>query len=482
MLPAKDLVLGSVKGLNSLNMKRSLLLLLPFFALILISGTIDLDQLFQYADQPVPAYITRDNTDENFITDEGATLGRVLFYDKSLSANNTVSCASCHHQEFAFSDTAVVSVGLDGGVTGRHSMRLINSRFSGEPHFFWDERAATLEAQATMPIKDHIEMGFSGTDWQPGFDSLIRKLEGKDYYQKLFTFAYGDPEVTEERIQLALAQFVRSIQSFDSKFDEGRRNAPADPAPFANFTQLENMGKQLFLAPPPMGAGCAGCHQPPEFSIDPNTRNNGVIGVAGDPDAVDITNTNAPTLRDLFNPRGELNGPMMHDGSMKTIEEVIEHYNAIELHPLNFNLDPRLAGPPGANGQRLNLSQVQKDALVAFLKTLSGTNVYTDERWSDPFDENGNIEVIGGSITSTNDSDRELEINVYPNPTYGPVQIAGLDSDARVIVFDQSGRALISASFQDVGGMIDLGGQPAGIYFLRIETAGKAFSKKLLLQ
>ena len=463
-------------------MKRLRIYLLPLLALVLISGTIDLDQLFQYADQPVPLYIARDNTDQNFITDEGATLGRVLFYDKSLSSNNTVSCASCHHQEFAFSDTATVSRGLDGGVTGRHSMRLINSRFSDEVHFFWDERAATLEDQATMPIRDHIEMGFSGTDGQPDFDSLVRKLESRDYYQKLFTFAFGDPAVTEERIQLALAQFVRSIQSFDSKFDEGRRRAPNDGAPFNNFTPQENMGKQLFLAPPPAGAGCAGCHQPPEFSIDPNTRNNGVIGVAGDPNAIDITNTKAPTLRDLFNPAGVLNGPLMHDGSMSTIEEVIEHYNAIELHPLNFTLDPRLAGPPGANGQRLNLTSDQKEAMIAFLRTLSGVEVYTDERWSDPFDESGGLEVIGGGITGTHDIETELQITVYPNPTYGPVQISGLTGESRIMVFDQAGRAIISTRLFGADGTIDLSGHPAGLYILRIEMANKVFSQKLLLQ
>jgi len=91
-----------------------------------------------------------------------ATLGRVLFYDKQLSANGAIACASCHKQEFAFSDTAQQSVGLNGGLTGRHSMRLVNSRFADEVRFFWDERASSLEDQTTQPIQDHVEMGFSG--------------------------------------------------------------------------------------------------------------------------------------------------------------------------------------------------------------------------------------------------------------------------------------------------------------------------------
>ena len=136
------------------------------FLIILSSSTLDLGNLFNYENQAVPSYITEDNTAGNVITDEGATLGRVLFYDKNLSSNRTIACASCHIQEFAFSDTAVASQGVNG-TTGRHSMRLVNSRFSEEERFFWDERASSLEVQTTMPIQDHAEMGFSGTNGDP---------------------------------------------------------------------------------------------------------------------------------------------------------------------------------------------------------------------------------------------------------------------------------------------------------------------------
>ena len=113
-------------------------------------------------DRTVPSYIIKSNVGSNLITDKGATLGRVLFYDKKLSSNNTISCASCHQQANAFSDVAVASQGVNG-TTGRHSMRLINNRFANEAKFFWDERAINLETQTTMPIKDHGEMGYSGT-------------------------------------------------------------------------------------------------------------------------------------------------------------------------------------------------------------------------------------------------------------------------------------------------------------------------------
>ncbi|HFA47908.1 MAG TPA: hypothetical protein ENJ95_02680 [Bacteroidetes bacterium] len=363
--------------------------------LLLVSSTIDLNDLFNYSGQAIPNYISKDNTPlNNEITDAGATLGRGLFYDKNLSTDNTIACASCHKQEFAFGDTALVSTGV-AGVTGRHSMRLVNARFADENRFFWDERANTLERQTTMPIQDHVEMGFSGEDGDPSLDSLIRKLEAIPYYQELFNFVYGSPQITEPRMRRALAQFVRSIQSFDSKYDAGRAQVNNNFVPFPNFTQQENMGKNLFMRPPPQGgAGCQGCHRAPEFDIAPNSRNNGVIGVAGDPAGIDLTVTRAPSLRDLVNPNGGLNGPLMHTGDFNSLLMVINHYNDIQIDTANTNLDPRLRGGPAGNGQNLQLTQTQKDALAAFLRTLTGADVYTNEKWSDPFDEDGSLTVL----------------------------------------------------------------------------------------
>ena len=144
------------------------------------------DGYYNYAQQEIPDYVNRDNTPvDNPITDAGATLGRVLFYDTQLSANNTVSCASCHQQSAAFSDHAIQSQGLEGGLTGRHSMRLVNARFSQEMRFFWDERASTLEEQTTQPVQDHVEMGFSGEDGQPGIDVLLDRVNELEYYDAL---------------------------------------------------------------------------------------------------------------------------------------------------------------------------------------------------------------------------------------------------------------------------------------------------------
>ena len=167
--------------------------------------------------------------------------------------------------------------------------------------------------------------------------------------------------------------------------------AANDGQNFTNFTQQENQGKNLYLTPPIFdatsnrtggGIGCATCHAAPEFDIDPNSRNNGIIGNLGLP-GIDINNTRAPSLRDLVDPAGNPNGPMMHTGVFTTLNTVIGHYGTINIAPGNTNLDPRLR--PNGIGQKLNVNATEVQAVIAFLKTLSGNNVYTDPKWSSPF-------------------------------------------------------------------------------------------------
>lgn len=365
----------------------------PYAAIKATFGTgIDPNNLANYANQGKPNYIVKENAGGAAVSNAKATLGRVLFYDKNLSIDNSISCGSCHRQQFAFSDTAIASKGVAGGLTARHSMRLVNTRFAVEQKFFWDERAATLEIQTTKPIQDHAEMGFSGLNGRPGIANLLVKLQGINYYNELFKFVYGDITVTEARLQECLAQFVRSIQSFDSKYDAGRALVANDGQPFPNFTPVENMGKQVFLNPPVFdatgnrvngGAGCNGCHNAPEFDIAPNSGNNGIIGKIAPQTGIDITVTRAPSLRDLTNTAGIVNGPFMHTANLVTLQNAIGHYNTINIAPGNTNLDPKLR--PNGFGQHLNLTGQEMNALEAFLRTLSGTNVYIDKKWSSPF-------------------------------------------------------------------------------------------------
>jgi len=354
--------------------------------------SVNFETLPNYANQDIPNYITKDNTPiSNPITDEGAILGRILFYDTNLSSDNTVACASCHVQNKAFGDSNTASIGINGS-TSRHSMRLVNNRFANGNAFFWDKRAVTLEAQTTQPIQDHIEMGFSGENGDLSFDDLIVKLENIPYYSVLFFNAFGTETISEFRIQQALAQFVRSIQSFDSKYDQGRTLVDNNNQPFPNFSNLENTGKNLFNQPPIFntngmringGVGCAGCHQAPEFDVDPNSLNNGVIGTIGQLGA-DLTNTRAPSLRDLVKQNGDTNGGFMHNGAFEELIGVINHYNDIDGTG-NSNLDSRLR--PGGNPQQLNMTLNEKNALVAFMETLSGSDLYTNPKWSNPFIE-----------------------------------------------------------------------------------------------
>lgn len=359
------------------------------------AGFIDLENLDIYDNPTVPDYIRAPNTVLNPVTNKGATLGRVIFYDESLSVTGFVACATCHAQANAFSegDDTPTSQGIFGQFTGRSSTRLVNTQYGEEERFFWDERAENMEDQVTKPFKDHNEHGFSGQGGRPDFDDMIAIMQADESYRELFRFVFLDETITEERIQSALAQFVHSITSFDSKYDEGRAQVANDMAPFPNFTAEENAGKNLFMAPMGGnngGAGCGRCHMPPEFAIRTNMGTNGVVGVALEPGEFDFTNTRSPSLRDVLNAGGTRHSRFMHDGSLTTMRDVLNHYDNIpvpagEPERTEFlnTIDNRLidVGTPRV----LNLSETEKDQLIAFLATLTGTNIYTDEKWSNPF-------------------------------------------------------------------------------------------------
>jgi len=336
---------------------------------------------FNYANPSLPPgflvnpILAQDNTPaNNRITDPAATLGRVLFYDKRLSRNQTISCSSCHQQAHGFSDPAQFSVGFEGGHTGRNSMGLANARYYLRRSFFWDERAATLESQVLQPIQDPVEMGMT-------LPELNARLAAEPFYQTLFSNAFGSPTVDSNRVARALAQFVRSIISTKSKFDAGTASG------FTNFTTQENQGRQIFNAP--MMGNCASCHGTDNFVPGNDIFNNGLENPYLDPGfgaVTGLTTDNGkfkvPSLRNI-----ELTGPYMHDGRFATLEQVVEFYNSgVVNHP---NLSPQLRNPPGSPGagtpRRLNLNPMQKAALVAFLKTLTDPETATHPQWSDPF-------------------------------------------------------------------------------------------------
>ena len=213
---------------------------------------------FNYSNITYPAHViaalaTQDNTPaNNTITNDGATLGRVLFYDKNLSKNNTISCASCHQPAAGFTDAAVLSKGFEGGLTTRHSMSILNVRFYKSGKMFWDERAATLEDQVLQPIQNTMEMGLTLTELQAKVTSL-------SYYPALFKNAFGTTDISADQISKALSQFVRSIVTYQSHYDRVKAGQET-------FTQLERDGELVFNTPPPGAAvSCNSCHTAPMF-------------------------------------------------------------------------------------------------------------------------------------------------------------------------------------------------------------------------
>lgn len=319
-------------------------------------GTLVLPRIpFSYIAENLPFYLQTDlsrldNTPaDNPITNHGATLGRVLFYDKQLSVNNRISCASCHKQANAFADPVARSVGFNNGLTRRNSMALINVRLYANGKMFWDERAANLESQVLMPIADQIEMGMNLQD-------LPAKLSGLGYYQTLFRNAFGSETITTDRIAKALSQFIRSLLSYSSKYDRVRAGQ-------ASLTASEQLGYNVFYTQGPL-AECSHCHAGSRDlqsgllpigsgGIDPNDA--GVYEITGATDDRDVFKVQS--LRNVA-----LTAPYFHDGSIATLEGF-------------FN----------TSHHDLQMTPEQKQGIIAFLKTLSDTVITTHPRFSDPF-------------------------------------------------------------------------------------------------
>ncbi|MBM3937704.1 MAG: cytochrome-c peroxidase [Sphingomonadales bacterium] len=306
----------------------------------------------------------------NTFSNASAKLGRVLFYDKRMSLNNAVSCGSCHHQSLGFSDRMPVSVGFGGKVTRRNSMS-INNPVSFN-NLFWDSRAQSPMDLSLRPVFDHIEMGMESDEM------LEKKLAATDFYGPLFQEAFGSKEITRRRISLAITHFVTSMVTMNSKNDKVNEG-------LAQFTMMEKMGHDLFFSE---RASCFKCHSGSNFSApdDPGGAYGGptVAGTANvglDKTYADNGKGNGkfriPSLRNI-----ELSAPYMHDGRFGSLESVIDHYSrGIQAHP---HLDANLKDERG-NPKRMNFTAEEKDALIAFLHTLTDVSFISNPKYSDPF-------------------------------------------------------------------------------------------------
>lgn len=309
---------------------------------------------------------------DNPTTVEGVYLGRKLFYEKKLSANNTLSCASCHEQAKAFTDGKTVSIGVDGKTTGRNAMALVNLLWNRK--FFWDGRVEGLEAQAVFPITNPHEMGQSLAE-------SVRKLKADTVYFGLFRKAFGDTNISSDRIVKAIAQFERTLISANSPYDRYLQNEYRPNA-------LEIEGMALFANMPRpdkniRGADCAHCHGGVKTYME-LFHNNGLDRISADKGRQEVTGMQTdhgrfkiPTLRNIA-----LTAPYMHDGRFATLEQVLDHYSE---HLQTANLSSFLkdvSNKKGAVG--LQLSAHEKKAVIAFLNMLTDSSFIYNPAFSDP--------------------------------------------------------------------------------------------------
>jgi cytochrome c peroxidase len=310
---------------------------------------------------------------DNPLTVEGIELGRRLFYDPILSRDSTISCGHCHNINGSFTDNKSVSDGIEGRVGKRSAMALVNLAFVREG-FFWDGRAASLEDQALQPIEDHLEMD---ENWDNAIKKIVRHKDYPTRFRKAFGIS-GSREITKQLAVKAIAQFERSIVSKDAKYDLFKAGK-------VELTDDEEIGRIMYdnIAPQYPDAQCGHCHSLVSGQFASNQFvNNGLQAATTLDDFKDnglgkITkekNDNGKmrtvTLRNIA-----LSAPYMHDGSLKTLEEVINHYSSGGKK--SPNKDPQVLD--------IKLNNVQKKQLVAFLNTLTDTVFINNPAYKNPF-------------------------------------------------------------------------------------------------
>lgn len=283
--------------------------------------------------------------EDNPLTEEGIELGRKLFFDPILSIDSTVACATCHAPASAFSDPLAFSQGVSG-LTTRNSMPIINIGWMES--LFWDGRAKGVEDQVLHPVENMVEMG---EDWS----HVVEKIERHPVYPNMFNDAFSMRSITPDFIAKAIAQYERTLISADSKYDRFKAGQ-------ATLSELEMKGMNLFFTEK---ADCFHCHGTMLFT-DNRFHNNGLDEYPEDPGLSEITNRpfdvgkfKTPTLRNI-----EFTAPYMHDGRFKTLEEVVEFYNSGTKY--SGTIDPLIG-----NRRLMHLTEEEKAALVAFMKTLS---------------------------------------------------------------------------------------------------------------
>lgn len=310
---------------------------------------------------------------DNPLTKAKVELGRMLFYEKSMSSDGTVSCASCHNQATGFSDPNQFSIGVNGATGGRQAMGIINMAWN-ENEFFWDGRAHFLRDQSLGPIENPLEMNET-------LENVIVKLNSNQKIKQQFARAFGSPEITSEKMSLAMENFMMALVSDNSKYDRYLVGS-------AVLTASEERGRVLFFGeyneffPELSGADCAHCHSGTNFENDLYMNNGldltsqfvdfGREDATGDP--LDRAKFKVPTLRNI-----QVTAPYMHDGRFQTLEEVVNHYNHGVKN--STTVDPAVLATTSTG---LMLNDQDKKDLVNFLKTLTDYTFLFNTAYSDP--------------------------------------------------------------------------------------------------
>ncbi len=348
------------------------------------------DQEFEELSQVLnlPRYVHNYNGDNHLASDTRATLGRVLFYDKNLSEDHQISCASCHQQQLAFSDDVALSEGIFGRRTERNTLALgvftsFVDKYGSEGHpgeeaLFWDTRTLDVHSQITETMANELEMGLTQEEAEA-------RLRGEDHYQILFAKAFPNGSVTSEGMLMALERFMQGMTTSNSKFDRFREALVTnnDGTVVDNvFTDSERQGFILFKT------HCQSCHAnsvQTNFGVTGKTfANNGLDAATLDDGRRAVTSLEedeavfkVPSLRNV-----ELTGPYMHDGRFASLSEVIDFYSeGIQPHR---NLDPLLRDQDG-NPLRLDFTEQEKKSLIDFLKALTDMSELSHEKFSDPW-------------------------------------------------------------------------------------------------
>lgn len=321
---------------------------------------------------------------------EIATLGRVIFYDENLSKDKSISCASCHKQELAFSDDLPFSEGIEGRATARNSLAL-GAVFSFSEYyghisanripFMWDNRFGSVSDQSKGAFGDENEMGMHMSE-------VVSRINEQPYYVPLFKKAYGFDAVTEANVLQALDVFVNSMGSSDSKFDKeldrvyySVSNIMANiQEPLDGFTAVENYGKNLFMT------NCSSCHGSIVGPANTIAEYNGLALAPGDIGYEGTSNSpqdrgkfKVPTLRNI-----SLTAPYMHDGRFATLDDVLEHYSTGINYAPNLGEDLK---DGFSEAKQFNFTSQEKEAIIAFFNTLTDQKYITDHKFSNPFKE-----------------------------------------------------------------------------------------------